>query len=100
MDFSGLILIPYAALITAGWTIGAALLSKRGPGFRPPFLLSYALGVLFMEPWRIASWPDMGMFVAMLVLLVVWIAAGCLIGGLPTALFVSIGSKVRHRFKH
>ena len=97
MDFSGFILIPLAAVITAFWIIGAALLSKRGPGFRTPFLLSYGLGVIFMEPWRIASWQHVGIFAVMLVMLVFWVVLGCLIGGLPAALMVSIGSKLRHR---
>jgi hypothetical protein len=55
MDFSGLLLIPLAALITAVWIIGVSILSKSGPGFRSPFLLSYGLGVIFMEPWRIST---------------------------------------------
>lgn len=97
MDFSGLIVIPLAALITAGWLIGAALLRKRGPGFRLPFLLSYVLGVLLMEPWRIGSWQHLGMFAVMLVMLLFSTAAGCLIGGLPAALLVSLGSKLRKR---
>ena len=83
MDFSGLILIPLAAVITACWIIGAAVMSKGGPGFRVPFLLSYGLGVICMEPWRIAAWQELGMFAVMLVMLVLWIAAGCLIGGVP-----------------
>ena len=97
MDFSGLILIPLAALITAGWIIGAALLSKRGPGFRNPFFLSYVLGVLFMEPWHIASWEHLVMFAVMLVMLLFSTAAGCLIGGLPAILLMSLGSKLRQR---
>lgn len=97
MDFSGLILTPLAAVITACWIIGAALFSKRNPGFRAPFLLSYALGVASMEPWRIVSWQHVGMFAFMLVMLVLWVAAGCIIGGLPAALVVSLGSKLRHR---
>lgn len=49
MDFSGLLLIPLAALITAAWIIGVAMLSSRAATLRPPFLLSYSLGVLFMR---------------------------------------------------
>ena len=97
MDFSGFVLIPLAALITAGWIVGAALLSRHRPGFRPPFLLSYALGVMFMEPWHIVSWRDVGMFAVILVGLVFSVAAGCLIGGVPALLIVSIGTKLRHR---
>ena len=95
MDFSGLILIPLAALITACWIIVAAVLAKKAPGFRAPFLLSYGLGVIFMEPWRIAAWQELGMFAIMLVMLALWVAGGCIIGGV---LAVSVGTKLRQRF--
>src|SRR5689334_2527527 len=98
MDFSGFILIPLAAVVTACWMIGAAILSKGGPGFRASFLLSYGLGVIFMEPWRIASWQELGMFAVMLTMLALWVAAGCIIGGVPAALAISAGTKLRQRF--
>lgn len=98
MDFSGFILIPLAAVITACWIIGASTISKNSPGFRPLFLLSYGLGVILMEPWRIAAWQELGMLVMMLVLLAFWIAAGCIIGGIPSALIVSLSRKLRQRF--
>lgn len=97
MDFSGLFLIPLAALITAVWIVGAGLMSKRGPGFRAPFLLSYGLGVVFMEPWKIGSWENVGTFAVMLVMLALWVACGCLVGGLPAAVIVTIGSRLRRR---
>ena len=99
MDFSGLLMIPLAAIITAAWIVGAAVTSKRGPGFRAPFLLSYGLGVIFMEPWKIASWEHVGMFAVMLVMLAMWIAFGCLAGGLPAVLITSVAGKLRQRFK-
>ena len=98
MDFSGFIMIPVAAVITACWIIGAAALSAKGPGFRSPFLLAYALGVAFMEPWRIAAWQEFGMFVVMLIALAISVAAGCIIGGVPAAIAVSIITKLRQRF--
>lgn len=98
MDFSGLILLPLAAVITACWIIGAALFSKRGPGFRAPFLLSYASGVIFMEPWRAATWQEAGMLAVMLVMLAIWIAAGCIIGGIPATLAVWVGTSLRRRY--
>jgi hypothetical protein len=98
MDFSGLLLIPLAALITAVWIIGASILSKSSPGFRSPFLLSYGLGVIFMEPWRISTWEHLGMFAVMLVMLALWVEIGCLVGGLPAALAVSVAGKLRRRF--
>ena len=97
MDFSGLILIPIAAVITASWIIGAASLSKRGPGFSPPFLLSYGFGVIFMRPWRIAGWDDLGMFAVMLISLAFAVAAGCVSGGLSAVIVVSVGSKLKQR---
>lgn len=90
--------MPLAAVITACWIIGAALFSKRGPGLRAPFLLSYGLGVIFAEPWRAATWQDAGMLAVMLVMLAIWIAAGCIIGSIPAALAVWVGTALRRRF--
>lgn len=98
MDFSGLILIPLAALITACWILVAAVRTKKGRSFRAPFLLSYGLGVIFMEPWRIAAWQELGMFAVMLVVLALSVAGGCIIGGIPAVLAVSVGTKLRQRF--
>ncbi|WP_093007247.1 hypothetical protein [Sphingomonas palmae] len=98
MDVSGLIVIPLAAMITACWVVAAAFLSKNGPGFRTPFLLSFGLGVLFMEPWRMAAWQELGMFAVMLVMLALWAAAGCIIGGIPALLIVALVRKLRQRF--
>jgi hypothetical protein len=97
MDFSGLIVIPLAALITAGWIIGAALMSKRGADLRLPFILSYAVGVVLMEPWRIATWQHLGMFAVMLIMLLFSTLVGCLLGGLPATLIVWLGAKMRRR---
>jgi hypothetical protein len=74
MDFSGLIALPLAAVITACWIIGAAVLSKNGPGFLAAFLLPYGFGVIFMQPWRIAGWQELGTFAVMLVTLAVYVA--------------------------
>lgn len=90
MDVSGLLLIPLAALITAGWIVGVAALSSRAATLRPPFLLSYSLGVLFMQPWLIASWQEAGMFAVMLVMLALGIAAGCIIGAMPAMAAVAL----------
>lgn len=97
MDFSSLLLMPLAAVITACWIIGAAILSKVSPGFRGPFLLSYAVGVIFMEPWKIATWQELGMFAMMFIMLAIWVAAGCAIGGVSAAAAVSLGTKLRQR---
>ncbi|MDQ2892533.1 MAG: hypothetical protein M3R64_05520 [Pseudomonadota bacterium] len=99
MDFSGFILIPLAAAITFCWIIGSAVLAKNGPGFRAPFSMSYGLGVIFMEPWRLAAWQELGVFAVMLVMLALWVAAGCIIGGIPAALIVSVGTKLRQRIR-
>jgi hypothetical protein len=93
VEFSGFLLIPLAAVITACWIIGAALLSKRPHWLRIPFLISYGLGVIFMQPWLIASWQDAGMMGVMLVMLMLSIAAGCVIGAIPSKLVVTFGHK-------
>ena len=90
MDFSGLLLIPLAALITAARVVGVAVLSSRAATLRPPFLLSYSLGVLFMQPWLIASWQEAGMLGVMLVMLALSIAAGCIIGAMPAMAAVAL----------
>jgi hypothetical protein len=90
MDFSGLLLIPLAALITAGWIVGVAALSSRGATLRPPFLLSYSLGVLFMQPWFMDSWQEVAMFAVMLAMLAIWITAGCIIGAMPAMAAVAL----------
>ncbi|MDR6136396.1 hypothetical protein QE361_003401 [Sphingomonas sp. SORGH_AS802] len=95
MDASFLISIPLAALITACWMIGAAIAAKDGPGFRGPFLLSYGLSALFMEPWRIAVWEELGIFAITLVMLVIWVAVGCIIGGIPTTIAVALAKRLR-----
>jgi hypothetical protein len=90
VDFSGLILLPLAAVITAAWIVGIAGFSTRAATLRPPFLLSYGLAVLFMQPWAIASWEHAGMFGMMLVMLALWIAAGCIIGAMPAMAAVAL----------
>ncbi|AMK21881.1 hypothetical protein [Sphingobium sp. TKS] len=98
MDFSGFLLTPLAAVVTAVWIVGASILSKPSPGFRSPFLLSYVLGVIFMQPWRMSAWEHLGMFAVMLVMLALWVAIGCLVGGLPAVLAVLVAEKLRRRF--
>ncbi len=97
MDFSGLLLIPLAALITATWIVGIAALSSGAATLRPPFLLSYGVGVLFMQPWLIASWQEAGMLAVMSVMLTIWIAAGCIIGAMPAMAAVALTRKLVRR---
>lgn len=89
MDVSGLLLIPMTALITALW-IGVAGLSSKAPTLRLPFLLSYGLGVLSMQPWLIASWRQAGMFAVMAAMLPIPIAVGCLIGTMAAMVAIAV----------
>lgn len=50
MDAVALLTPPLAAVVAACWIIGAALGSRKQPGFRPPFLLSLAIAVVLIEP--------------------------------------------------
>ncbi len=97
MDFSGFLIIPLSAIVTAFWMIGSAVLSRRGLSFRTPFAISFALGVIFLEPWRIASFEEAGMFAIMLFLIAIWVIGGCIIGAIPAAVIVSLGQKILSR---
>lgn len=94
MDLSGLLLIPLAALTTSTWLVGVATLSSRARTLRPPFLLSYSVGVLFVQPWLIASWREAAMFAVMLAMLAIWIAAGCIIGAMPAMAAIALTRKL------
>ena len=92
MDFSGVLLIPLSALVTAVWIVMSALMRKV-PALRGPFLLSYAVGLILAQPWQIRGWNELGMVLVMLVLLALWIAAGCIIGAMPAMVAVALGRK-------
>lgn len=52
-----------------------------------------------MQPWLVASWQDAGMMGVMLVMLLLSVAAGCVIGAIPSMLFVTLGGKARRYLK-
>jgi hypothetical protein len=72
---------------------------RTAQAFMLHFLLSYSFGVILMEPWRIAAWQKLGMFAIMFVMLGLWVAAGCTVGGIPAMLVVSLVTKLRQRFR-
>ena len=75
------------------------MLSKPSQSFRVPFLISCGLGVIFMQPWLIGSWQNAGMMVVFLVMLALWVTAGCLIGAMLGMLIVAIGAKAKRYLK-
>jgi len=91
----GLLMLPLAAIITATWIIIAAA-RGREPTFRSPFLLAYALAILLMQPWHIGSWQEAGMALVMLAMSAIPIAGGCVAGGIPAVLTVSLVRKLAH----
>lgn len=93
MDVVGLLMLPLGAIITATWVIIAAALGRE-PTFRSPFLVAYALAILLMQPWHIGSWQNAGMALVMLVMSAIPIAVGCVAGGIPAALVVSLFRKL------
>ena len=70
---------------------------KERSGLSSAFLLSYGLGVIFLEPWTIGAWQELGMFAITLVMLALWVAGGCIFGAVPAALIVSLTTKLRQR---
>lgn len=95
MDVTGLLMLPLAAIITATWIIIGAV-RRREPTFRGPFLLTYVLAILLMQPWHIGSWQEAGMACVMLVMTAIPIAAGCIAGGIPAILIVFLARKLAH----
>ena len=93
MDFSGIMMVPVATLITTAWTIGAAIL-ERPPRLRIPLWLSYFCGVVVMEPWRVATWVHLGMLAVMLIMLALWVAAGWMIGRFFGAAVLALGRRL------
>ncbi|UVO52197.1 hypothetical protein M0208_17385 [Sphingomonas sp. SUN019] len=94
MDFSGILIIPMSAIITALFIIGTAIFSRREPGFRLPFVTSFLLGVAFLQPWHVTSMAQAGMVVLMLTMICLWAAAGCIIGAIPALIAVAIAKKI------
>lgn len=88
-------MLPLAAITAAAWVIGGAVL-RRGPTFRGPFLFSYFLAVLLMQPWQIASWQEAGMTVVMLIMAAIPVACGCGAGGLSAVVIVSLVRRLAH----
>lgn len=95
VDFTGLFVLPLAAIITAAWVIGGAVL-RRGRTFCGPFLLSYFLAVLLMKPWQIASWQEAGMAVVMFIMVAIPVACGCAAGGISAILLISLVRRLAH----
>ncbi len=95
MDFTGLLMLPLAAITTAAWVIGGAVL-RRESTFRGPFLFSYSLAVLLMQPWQISSWQEAGMTVVMFIMAAIPVACGCAAGGLSAVLIVSLVRRLGH----
>lgn len=95
MDFTGLLMLPLAAITSAGWVVSGALL-RREPTFGGPFLLSYFLAALLMQPWKIASWQEGGMAFVMFIMAAFPIACGCAAGGISAVLIVSVVRRLAH----
>lgn len=91
--------IALAALLTLGWLMGMLLLPNRKPGLAAPLLLSYAIGVLLLRPWEMASWREAPMFGLVLVTVALWTMAGCLIGAVPGMIIRAVAIRVGRRLR-
>jgi hypothetical protein len=90
MDFSFILVIALAAILTSGMMIFAEVTSRRSSTFRLAFGISYLAGLALMQPWHGSSAQEVGMSGMMLIFMMLWVAIGCIIGGIPTALAISI----------
>jgi len=90
MDFSFVLVIGLAAILMSALMIFSEVTSRRSSNFRLVFCISYFAGLALMQPWRVTSAEEVGMSAMMLIFIALWIAIGCIIGGVPTALAISI----------
>ncbi len=90
MDFSGFLVIPLAALVSALTIIVMASVPKwRARRWFPVSAgLSIFLGVLLMQPWQALSLHEWKMLPIGLGLVAIWALMGCLIGAIPALLGV------------
>ena len=96
MDFSFILIIGLSAILSAAWLIMVHFTQRPGSKFRPPFVVSYLLGLAMMQPWRIASAQDVGMFaVLLLFMLPLWVTVGWLIGAAPTTLILHVFKRIK-----
>ena len=93
MDITGLLAFLLAAIVTATWIMIVAAFGRE-PGFRGPFVLSYALAILLNQPWNLDSWQEAGLALVMLILSAIVIAGGCVVGGIPAVLIVAVVRRV------
>lgn len=94
MDFSFVLIIPLAALISATTVIVMASVPrwKEQRSLRVSFGLSYLASALILQPWHGIALRETGFLFLGLALIFIWVGAGCLIG---TALALLIVKAVR-----
>lgn len=90
VDFSFILVIGLSAILMSGLMIFSEVTRRRGSSFRLAFGISYLLGLLLIQPWRIASPEEAGMSAMMLMFMAIWVAIGCIIGAAPTAFAISV----------
>jgi hypothetical protein len=99
MDFSFVLIIPLAALISATTVIVMALVPrwKEQRSFRVSFGLSYLASALILQPWHGIALREVGFLFLGLALIFTWVVAGCLIGTAPAVLTVKTVRSIRGR---
>lgn len=99
MDLSFILAIGLSAILTAVLMVLSEITSRRISTFRLAFGISYLLGLILMQPWRVASAEEAGMAGMTMVFLAIWVVIGCVLGAIPTALCVSLFGWIAGRFK-
>lgn len=96
MDFSGLLIIPLSAIVSALVLVGAAAASRERPRLLFPFLFSFGLSIAILQPWRgLYSVSDYGLSAMMLGLIALWVAMGTVLGAAPALLAIAAAKKIR-----
>ncbi len=95
MDFSFILVIGVSAILVSAMMVYSEVTSRRYSIFRLSFGICYLIGIVLMQPWRIASTQEVGMSIIILVFGAIWVALGCIIGAVPTALGIALVKWIR-----
>ena len=91
MDFAAILIIPAASIVTTVLLVAGAILSPRLASLRLAFVVSFVVSIALLTPDVPSEWP-MGLL--MVALLALWVAAGCIFGGIAGLLVVAAGRKI------
>ena len=99
MDFSFLLIIPLAAFISAVTVFVMAVVPRwqAHRNFPVSFWISFVFSALILKPWHGIALREAGFLLLGLGLIFGWVAAGCVIGAVPSLLIIKVVRAMRGR---